>query len=187
MLALPGVERTLEHDGWVLARVDRPVRRPGWYDAIAAGYRPGRTVLGTPLEPLDEAQAIGIVEAAQAPPDAVAPGAVVLLDLRIRNGGTQAWPVVVPAGVPTAYTVPLLARWTMVGGGASPPAEVVRLRRDVPAGDTLAQVIPVPAPREPGDYELVIAPAQENGAAFGSAGNVALRIRIGVATPYAAR
>jgi hypothetical protein len=187
LLALPGVEQTLARDGWVLARVERPVRRRGWYEAIAAGYVEGRTVLGTPLEVLSEADAIGVVEAAQPPPDLVRPGAVVLLDLRVRNAGTRAWPVVVPTGVPATHTVRLLARWTPVGRGAALLADVVRLRRDVPAGDTLEQVVPLSAPHDPGDYELVIALGQENGAGFTGTGNVPLRVRIAVATPYAAR
>jgi hypothetical protein len=187
LLALPGVERTLERDGWVLARVARPVRRPGWYEAIAAGYRAGRTVLGTPLSVLAETDAIGVVGTAQPPPDVVRPGAVVLLDLRVRNAGTQEWPVVVPAGAPTTHTVRLLARWIPVRMGSPSPVDVVRLRRDVPAGDTLSQVIPVPAPREPADYLLEIALAQEDGAAFTAGGNTPLRVRVGVATPYASR
>jgi hypothetical protein len=190
VLALPGVVRTFEREGWVLARVERPVRRPGWYEAIAAGYRPGRTVLGTPLDVLADADAVGVVEAAQPPPDAVRPGAVVLLDLRVRNAGTRTWPVVVPANASTTRTVHLVGRWTPLdadAAGGPPATEVVRLRRDVPAGDTLAQVVPVHAPREGGDYQLMIALAQEGGATFGGAGNVALRARVGVATPYAAR
>jgi hypothetical protein len=183
VLALPGVERVLERDGWVLARVGRPMRRREWYEAIAAGYRPGRTVLGTPLVPLADGEAVGVVEAAQPPPDVARAGTVVLLDVRIRNGGPRPWPVVVPPSAPTAHTVRALARWTRVGGGRAEPApsvEPVRLRRDVPAGDMLGQVIPVRTPGEPGTYDLVVGLEQEGGATFAAAGNVPLRARLTV-------
>jgi hypothetical protein len=181
VLGLPGVARAFERDGWVLARVERPVRRPGWYEAIAAGYRPGRTVLGTPLERLPEADAVGVVDPAQPLPDAMRPGTVVLLDLRVRNAGTRAWPVVVPASAPPTHTVRLRARWTPMGDDREQepsPVEPIRLRRDVPPGDTLAQAIPVRTPAEPGVYELVVALEQDAGATFAAAGNAPLRARL---------
>ncbi len=188
LLALPGVVRTFERDGWVLARVDRPVRRRGWYEAIAAGYRPGRTLLGTPLEPIAPADAVGVIEAAAPSPDTIRPGGLVLLDLRIRNAGARAWPVVVPTGAPTALLVHGVARWTPVDGASTTAApDVVPLRRDVPVGDTLRQVVPLAAPATVGDYDLVVSLAQEGGARFDAVGNVPLRVRIDVATPYAAR
>jgi hypothetical protein len=181
LLAVPGVARTLDRDGWTLARVERPVRRVGWYEAIAAGYRPDRTVLGTPLEALPEAEAVAVVETPRPVADTVAADGALPIDLQVQNAGTRGWPVVVPPTAPQALTVRLAARWTrLVGTAPAGPVELFRLRRDVPPGDTIAQGVVVRAPREPGDYALALAIEQDAGARFDARGNVPLRTRVRV-------
>ena len=186
LLALPGVESRWVRDGWVLARVDRPVRRPQWYAAVAAGYRPGHTVLGTPLEAIVETDAIAVVRTTAPVPLRVEAGSTFPVEIELRNGGRGAWPVVVPAGAPSAHTVRYVMAWRRLD--ASPMAGVSdRLRRDVPVGDAILQVVAVRAPRDPGDYELTVTVEQDAGARFDGQGNVPLRARLVVAETRPAR
>jgi hypothetical protein len=174
LLALPGVSPVLVRDGWTLARVERPVRRPEWYQAIAAGYRPDRTVLGTPLDPIPDAAAIAVIEPVGAVPETVAPAGTMVVTVRARNAGTRTWPVVVPPGRPTASTVRLVALWDRLDAPTPVRGSVTAFRRDVPAGDAIVQEARIRAPAEPGDYRLTVRVEQDQGARFEAPGNVAL-------------
>jgi hypothetical protein len=184
LLALPGVSPVLARDGWTLARVERPVRRPEWYQAIAAGDRPDRTVLGTPLERVPEAAAIAVVEPVGAVPDTVVPAGTITVTVRARNAGSRAWPVVVPPGRPAASTVRLVAMWDRLDASMPTPVSATALRRDVPAGDAIVQEARIRAPAVPGDYQLTVRVEQDQGARFDASGNVALTAWMSVgATP----
>jgi hypothetical protein len=187
LLALPGVSPVLVRDGWTLARIARPVRRPEWYGAIAAGYRPDRSVLGTPLEPLPNAAAVAVIEPVGAVPETAAPAGTITVTVRARNAGTRAWPVVVPPGRPTTSTVRLVALWDRLDASTPVPVSASALRRDVPAGDAIVQEARIRAPAEPGDYRLTVQVEQEQGARFDAPGNVALIAWMSIRTAPPAR
>lgn len=180
LLALPGVFRIVARDGWTLARVDRPVHRPEWFDAIAAGYRPDRTVLGTLLEPLPAAAAIAVVQTRDAIPERVPPGSALDVGVRVRNAGARTWPVVKPAGRSPSSTVRLVARWDRTRDVRPLATTTVPLRRDVPPGDVIEQAIRVPVPIDPGSYRLTIEVEQVDGARFDGDGNVAVVAEVSV-------
>jgi hypothetical protein len=181
LLALPGVSSRFGRDGWTLALVDVPVRRPEWYAAIAEGYRPGRTVLGTPLAPLAEADAVGQVTT---PPTMFVPlqaGAVWSLVVEARNRGAAPWPATVPGRLPPTYTVRFVARWRRAD--LALPAQMIAVRRDVPPGDSVVQTLALDVPAEPGDYVLEIGLEQDAGARFTAPGNAPLRLQLTVTPP----
>jgi len=181
ILALPGVTSRLERDGWVLARVDRPVRRTQWYDAVRGGLRPGVTVLGTRLAAIPERDATATVRAlAPVPVHAVA-GEPIPVELAVTNAGVAPWPVVVPAGTPRVFAVQAVATWRRIDADAPVERAALPLHRDVPAGDGIVETAEVLAPRTPGTYELAIGIEQEVGARFDGPRNASLRAEVVVA------
>jgi hypothetical protein len=180
LFGLPGVTSVSSLEGWELLRVERRARHPGWFAAIAAGQRPGHTVLGTPLAPLAEEAARSRVGGGLLPPR-LAGGRRLHLPLQVTDLGTADWPVSVPPGAPPTYTVRLEARWRRAGtpddAESIAARETFELLRDVPAGDTLRQEVWLTPPTEPGPYRLEIAIFQLDGARFIAPGNEPLRVQ----------
>ena len=181
ILALPGVTQRLARDGWVLARVERPVRRSQWYDAVRAGLRPGVTVLGTRLAPIPEPDAIATVRALAAVPAHAVAGEPIRVELAVTNAGLAPWPVVVPAGVARVYVVQAVATWRRLDADAPVERTALPLHRDVPAGDVVVETGEIRAPQTPGTYELAIGIEQEVGARFDGPRNAPLRPQVVVA------
>ena len=170
-------------DGWLLLRVDRPVRHPAWFTALAAGWRPGQTVFGTPLAPLP-AEGVRSTIAAPTVPGAPLAGWPLLLEVSIANLGTAAWPVVVPRDVPPAHTVGLRARWWPGRKDGEPVAQQdIALWRDVAPADVVLQQLILATPTAPGDYELEIAARQDAGPPFPPAANPPLALRLALVAP----
>jgi hypothetical protein len=181
LVAIPGVSSRLERDGWTLARVDRPVRRTQWYDAVRAGYRPGVSVLGTRLAAIPERDAMATVRALAAVPAHAAAGTAIPLEIAVTNAGPAPWPVVVPAGLPRAFVVQAVATWRRLDADAPAVRSALPLHRDVPAGDVVVETGEVRAPETPGTYELTVGIEQVAGARFDGARNAPLRAHVAVA------
>jgi hypothetical protein len=172
-----------ELDGWTLLQVTRPPRQSRWFRAIAGGYRPGSTALGTKLAPLAPNQAQAALSASDAPRTVWA-GWPLSLFIDVSNLGTAVWPISVPEYAPHQYTVDLLAVWTRLGDPpVGLPPQTIALPRDVEAGETVSVRGSLVTPPIPGEYELVIRPRQLDGADFEGTGNVPLRRRMAVQLP----
>ena len=182
ILLLPDVKRILVLDGWELLRVDRLPRHPGWFAAIAAGPRPHRTLLGTPVKALPPQGARALVLAKGPMPSQALAGWLLVLGLRVVNLGTAPWPVAVPPGAARTHTVRLEARWWL----ADQPHAADNLRasqefdlpRDVSPGEDIAQAIWMATPAQPGPYDVEIRVRQVAGAEFDGPGDMPLRARI---------
>lgn len=173
----------LERDGWVLSRIEVSPRHPEWFAAIASGYQPGRSVLGTPLSPLDnDAEASRV--SAENIPASISTGIPLFVRLRILNEGESTWPVTVPPSIAPTHTVRVFARWWR-SDGAHPRSAVVseqefQLARDVPPHEGLTQDVSVDAPAAPGAYGLEMGLRQSGGADFEGARHLRLRAAIEV-------
>jgi hypothetical protein len=133
----------------LLFAVTLPPKRP-WVNWLSEGARPGRTLLGTPLESLPMLR--GTLEA-QMPVDAIRPGVSFPVRLRIRNLNKRDWPVsvpIVPRGALDNYVVAVEARFD------GPAVHVVRvpLPYDVTAGDEIVVSTTILAPPAEGPYSL---------------------------------
>jgi hypothetical protein len=161
LLAVPGVGPAWSIDGWTLIELDREPRHPSWFDAIRAGPRCDRSLLGTPLSrPLDDGIASSIDVGEQERADGVfrvpVDGALALR-VRVQNGGPGAWAIVLPPAPEVSETLRLLVRWRAVEGDvevALPSTTSVPLPRDVPAGESVAVDLRLQGPKAAGLYEL---------------------------------
>jgi hypothetical protein len=167
---------------WVLQRLDRVPSHPTWFDWLAAGPRPGHSVLGTPLEPIPERDAIAAISA-RVGPGKVFSRSFVGVAVAAANRGAATWPAWVAGGSSEQGLVRWTARWRRVDGSRAEwgPPTTVRLRRDVPPNETLAQSIVLGTPAEPGSYELRIAVEQKEGAGFSAPGNEVAILHLDVA------
>ncbi len=183
LLRADGVETVGTWNGWTLARVDWTSRRPEWIAALAAGPRPGHTLLGTPLAELPGPTLRGRIVASGTMPRTVLPGVRFSTPLLVTNEGPAAWPVSIPPGVPDDHTVRAVVRWQPETPDAAAWSEEVRLRRDVLPGETIAQALPLVAPRVPGPYDVDIWLEQKGGPSALDDGASHVRERITVAVP----
>ena len=170
---------------WTLFPVVREPMHPEWFQAIAGETQPGKTVLGTPLAPIPEDQAVGAVQSVLVPPR-VAAGTGFWVTVRVRNDGHVTWPaspmpsepvmlhLPFEVHVPDAYRVVLTSVWRTHETGEASEAQDRWLRRDLPGGETLMQVLALIAPSTPGTYELETTLRQIDGARFDAPGNVPL-------------
>jgi hypothetical protein len=174
------VGRSFSIEGFTLFEVDATARRSEWFAAIAAGPRPGRTALGTPIRELTPAEAVASVVLVDEPRVVRRKGRLELR-LRVRNDGTADWPVLgnaplhpLRSGAMTlagveAQMVYLEARWTPLGAAPArrePEVHGLHLIRDLPAGDSLVRKFSVPMPVTPGRYRLDVRVAQKQGRGF---------------------
>jgi hypothetical protein len=169
MLALPGVERALWFDGWDLLRVERNADHDRWFDAIAAGWRAGHTVLGTPIAALSPTAAKAALVASREIPSTLVQGRFTVLQLTVGNYGNADWPVALPPWLPDTYRVELRTRWLPVGQEHAPGEALSRtwpLPRDVGAGEQVRVEVPVVAPLETGTYRLVVTVEQRESESF---------------------
>ncbi|HKQ17559.1 MAG TPA: hypothetical protein VJS87_03355, partial [Solirubrobacterales bacterium] len=163
-----------EQDGWTLLRVERTPQHPAWFAAIARGWRPGETVLGTPLAPLSAGATGGDVTVVELPPSAVA-GRWLPITLRVHNASAASWPAA------TAPKRPIALHFAFAGGPDNFPREdtvvlavhwsadlqhEIPLRRDLAPGDTIIQPLLLTAPPAPGVYELDVRLEQVGSDAF---------------------
>ena len=88
-------------------------------------------------------------------------------------------------GVPDAYRVALVSRWRAHETGVQTDPQERWLRRDLPPGEELQQVLSLSAPPTPGTYELETTLRQIDGARFDGPGNVALLATVQVLEPPA--
>jgi hypothetical protein len=155
----------VEDAGWTLLRIARTPERRWWFEALAAGPRPGETVLGTPLVPLASAHAtLSLVEA----PADVAPRGLTTLKVRVENDGATPWPVAVPADFPTTFAVGLAAEWRAgsIPEPGSPATQPVALPWDLRAGEHVDVDVRVGTPAAGGDHTLALRVVQEGSGAF---------------------
>lgn len=178
----PVLQLVGSNDGWDLLRVKQQAKKQAWYDAIAGGPRPGQTILGTALAPIAEKNAIGVVRGSIAP--MVEPDGFTYLALLVRNEGSAAWPVNVPAqaeGDPNV--VRLVVEWRSSGApaGTTPVwTQVVPLPIDVVPNDVVSFAAWLKAPAEPGEYDVLLRIEQRAGAKFSGRGNLPLHGQVRV-------
>jgi hypothetical protein len=180
----PGIGPSWTAGPWVVQRLDRVPEHDAWFQALAAGPQAGRSVLGTPLAPLTESDAIASISTH------VSPGPVLArwfvgIEASATNRGSAAWPTWAAGGWNQPGLVQWRARWRRADDAAAPwsAPHAFPLRHDVAPGETLAQQLIVPTPEQPGSYELQITLAQQDGAAFSASGNEVGTIRLEVAPP----
>ncbi|HXJ33122.1 MAG TPA: hypothetical protein VMS22_03710 [Candidatus Eisenbacteria bacterium] len=163
----PRVRRSLLMDPFILVELDPSSRHPAWFRAVASGVERDHTVLGTPVVMVRSGRA-GVVAGARG---TVSVGRRLPVTVEVTNRGSAGWPAALPGRpVDGVLTVRLFARWVGADGHSEDlPAE--RLRRDVPAGETLRQTVMLPAPREPGSYRLEVGVEQVGGADLSSPQN----------------
>jgi hypothetical protein len=155
-------------------------------------------LLGTTLEALPEEDAIGGVDAVRLPPQAIA-GAGYSADVRVLNEGTLTWPassapnkpmllgITLEREVPDTYRVVLSSRWRSAETGEQTEVQEQFLRRDLPPGETLTDVLILTAPQAPGTYELEVRLRQVDGARFDDPRNRVLRTTVSVVEAPPAR
>ena len=149
----------------LLLRVDVPQRRR-WAQALAAGCcEPGRTALGTPLDALPEGTARGRVSATGVPETSQV-GRSIPIKVTVENTGTSDWPVLVPPGSAETYLVAVTATWELDGDALHARSELMRLPRDVAAGDRATVSARLKAPDLAGSYTLTLALTQVRGTSF---------------------
>jgi hypothetical protein len=166
--AHPRVRRVEDVGDFTLVELAPTSRHPDWFRSLAAGPSHGFSALGTPLVRLPASADADV--RLRAPARAVA-GQPLAIDVALANRGTRGWPAAAPARPGVPASVHLELRW-QDAAGSSPP-EIVELRRDVPAGETLAEHLTTTAPARPGTYRLEIALHQVDGADMSSSRNPA--------------
>jgi hypothetical protein len=172
LMNLPGAGPRWRIRDFDLVAVKRPARRADWYDALVE-QRPGRTLLGAPLVPLDATRTASRIRllgrAAQGAAIATEPGSKVLLSLRLENRGRETWPSALAGRSAMPLEVVLKGRWQRADGpSGAPPAKPVlfRFARDIPAGDRFDLSGWIAVPEKAGRYQLVFALEQTAGASF---------------------
>jgi hypothetical protein len=185
LLGLDGLTHALELDGWDLLRIERTPQHPEWFAAIAAGGQPGRSVLGTPLAPIAEAAARGVVEGVV--PPAMIAGRPVPFRLRIRNLGSTTWPSVLPPGANSSHAVRLRVSWWLASVrhelAAATAIDGMPIFHDLSPGESYEQMVWVAVPKTPRLYDFEIAVEQVDGARFAQPGNQPLHGRVTVVPP----
>jgi hypothetical protein len=160
-----------------LFRVPLAPRRP-WAAAIARGApEPGKTILGTPLAPLAPSAAIGRVTFAR-PPGWANAGGLLPLEVEVQHLGDADWPALAPAHAPARLLVGLRASWHPLAAEPEAPEEIVRLPRDVIAGERMACTVRVRTPETPGHYTLTLSLVQTDGTPFSPGGEARLPLQI---------
>ncbi len=153
-----------EQDRHLLLEVrQRP--QTSWQDALARDPLPGRSALGTPLDPIPDSAARATVTTHALGRTAVAETPVGL-DVQVRNSGSQTWPALLPPGSKDDGLVMLQTQWQTAGGGPVGDALRTRLPLDVLPDDQVTVRVTHQAPRAPGAYELVIQVVQVGGSPF---------------------
>ncbi len=181
LLRYAGTRSAVRLGEFVLVELEAGRFHRHWYAALAAGPRPGVTLLGTPLEAIPE-------EAAQARLATWGEATtwvrwLARVPLKITNMGAHGWPASAPPGVEDPPLVHLETRWLDARGEPVGPPGTMPLRRDVPAGESLLQSVLAVAPSEPGAYFLEMRVRQRNGARFEGPENEPLRVRVRVILP----
>ncbi|HEY8514696.1 MAG TPA: hypothetical protein VIS07_04180 [Candidatus Binatia bacterium] len=189
ILKSPSFERVKVADGWALLRVKTKPRHGKWYRALAAGERPGQTLLGTPLAPISEEAAVARVTGDV--PSPVFAGRAIPARLEVANRGLAAWPVSAPRGDDRGtHLVGLVSEWWPAGGdrkGVPVATRAYALPLDVEPGATVKVARWLRAPETPGEYDLTVRVRQWGGARFTAPGNEPLtrRVRVDRAPPDA--
>ena len=85
----------------------------------------------------------------------------------MRNLGDAAWPIAVAPNAPWTHAVRIAARWVPRDTPETDPApQLVALRRDVPAEETMRDEIRLVAPARAGAYDLELRLVQVDGPTF---------------------
>jgi hypothetical protein len=167
---------------WTVLRLDWTPQHPAWFEALAAGPQPGRSVLGVPMAPLSDAEARAIVSARRTSglPHA---GRRIEVEAVVHNRGPVAWPAWTAGGWDRPGLVRWEAHWRRRDDVFAPwtLARTWPLRHDVAADEVLAQSLSLPAPAQPGLWDLRITVRQRDGAAFSGPGNAQTLLRLDVA------
>lgn len=190
LLAWPSAGPTWDIQDFTLFRLDRVPAHPEWFAALAGGAAGAHTALGTSIGPLPAPAAAATVAADLLPTELTA-GQEIALRLSVHNAGSVAWPVAIPPTtalrptwerplLPRTYAVVLVSRWRPLDGppGNVPQPQEIRLRRDVPPGETIVQPVALQTPESTGRYEFELAIEQIAGATFSGGGNRPLRASI---------
>jgi hypothetical protein len=153
----PRVRSTTPAGDFTLVELDPTSRHPDWYESLAAGPRRGFSALGTPLVRLPETPRAAMrVDV----PAGIVVDAPVDVTVTIANRGTLAWAAAAPARPGAPHSVRLELAWI---GAGDLPTTLHELRRDVPAGEELTQIVTTAAPPRAGDARLAVTLRQVDG------------------------
>jgi hypothetical protein len=157
-------------DGWLLLQVTLPPQHDSYFTAVADGWRPGSTALGTPVAPIADGAAQAEVTGQL--PAAMPSGAARWIDVVVKNLGDAAWPVSVPT-FGELFTPPydgevfLQLTWRADDDPASEPTvSLSQLAHDVAAHESVRQRLVLRSPSVPGRYDVELAVRQRNGEGF---------------------
>ena len=165
----PWARRVWSRQGWdVLLVTLQPTPRE-FFPAIAAGWRPGETALGTPVDSVPRGGIRAVVEGRVTP--TMRANAAARLPLTVRNDGATAWAVDVPRFAHAVWPkyepeVYLLVTWRRQHAEAPSTTIDLMLPRDIRAGESLT-FFPVLRTPPPGRYVLEIAVRARNEEATG--------------------
>ncbi|MGH7893712.1 MAG: hypothetical protein ACREQL_03540 [Candidatus Binatia bacterium] len=168
----PGVDELKRHPRtrdvtafgeFLLVQLDPTSRHPRWFDAVAEGPRAGRTVLGTALAPVPR-EAVTFEISTQFP-RTVRVGFPFFATLGVSNRGSVDLPAALPGRGGRAFTARFEIRWQAVDrpGEEAHAPQLVELRRDVPAMESIEQNVLVGPPRRPGPYAVQVSLRQVDG------------------------
>lgn len=170
LLRIEGVGPEHRIGQWSLIGVKRPVRHPEWFDTLARGAAPGRSLLGAPLDDVAAKRTASRIELLGKPSVVKADaGSAKLLAVRVTNDGEATWPVLREGRRALPGGMSLVARWRSLDpGGDARPSEGRRqpLPRDVPPGESDSLAVVVAVPEVPGRYALELALEQLDRAAL---------------------
>jgi hypothetical protein len=167
IMRLPGLVHVKSSGGWNLLRVERRAPHDRWFNAIAAGWRAGHTILGTRIAPLVAEEAQATVSTTTAVPTQMPAGGRRRLEIIVSNRGSAPWPVTVPSWLAPTHRVQARLRWSRIDSGRRDElSQVIPLPRDMDAGEKFRLHVPVVAPKEPGRFELTIGVEQVGSPGF---------------------
>ena len=127
--------------------------RHAWFDALSAGPRPDRTLLGTPLASVADPRARLVASRLAA---TVPPASSLFVPITVTNEGATAWPVSVPSDAEDPRTVAVHARWD----GPVAHGQSIALPYDVEPGASIEVPARLATPPTPGRYTLTLDVAQ---------------------------
>ena len=158
----PRVREVTRYGDFVLVQLDPTSHHPDWFAHLAATPQRNLTPLGTPLRALPRVPAtIGV--SATLVPSAEAER-LVPVTLRAMNLGAAGLPAALPGHPGRPFSVRFELAWRRVGDdGDVEASHPIELRRDVPAGEWLAQTARLVTPKRPGAYVLEVALRQVDG------------------------
>jgi hypothetical protein len=185
LLRIPGVGPEHRIGKWSLIPIEGKIVHRDWFEAIARGTGPDRSLLGTPLGDVAAERTASRIELRG---DATAAihaevGTALAVPLRVVNRGETTWPVVRDGKEALPGGMSVRARWHPLDPrpGAGPSdVRAFPLPRDLLPGEAAAFAVHVPPPAVPGTYALELSLEQVERAVLPRDANPPLALRVAV-------